>query len=38
MMVISLEQRYAGHAAQALALAAQVPGGAYYTKMDYRRG
>jgi 4-hydroxy-3-polyprenylbenzoate decarboxylase len=27
-----LEQRYAGHAAQALALAAQVPGGAYYTK------
>lgn len=30
--VISLEQRYAGHAAQALALAAQVPGGAYYTK------
>ncbi len=32
MLVISLEQRYAGHAAQALALAAQVPGGAYYTK------
>lgn len=32
MVVISLEQRYAGHAAQALALAAQVPGGAYYTK------
>jgi 4-hydroxy-3-polyprenylbenzoate decarboxylase len=30
--VISLEQRYAGHAAQVLALAAQVPGGAYYTK------
>lgn len=30
--VISLEQRYAGHAAQTLALAAQVPGGAYYTK------
>ncbi len=30
--VISLEQRYAGHAAQALALTAQVPGGAYYTK------
>ena len=28
MTVISLEQRYAGHAAQALALAAQVPGGA----------
>jgi 3-polyprenyl-4-hydroxybenzoate decarboxylase len=32
MTVIALEQRYAGHAAQALALAAQVPGGAYYTK------
>jgi 4-hydroxy-3-polyprenylbenzoate decarboxylase len=32
MTVISLEQRYAGHAAQALALAAQVPGGAYFTK------
>lgn len=32
MTVISIEQRYAGHAAQALALAAQVPGGAYYTK------
>jgi 4-hydroxy-3-polyprenylbenzoate decarboxylase len=32
MTVISLEQRHAGHAAQALALAAQVPGGAYYTK------
>jgi 4-hydroxy-3-polyprenylbenzoate decarboxylase len=32
MTVISLEQRYAGHAAQVLALAAQVPGGAYYTK------
>lgn len=32
MTVISLEQRYAGHAAQTLALAAQVPGGAYYTK------
>jgi UbiD family decarboxylase len=32
MTVISLEQRYAGHAAQALALAAQVPGGSYYTK------
>jgi len=30
--VVSLEQRYAGHAPQALALAAQVPGGAYYTK------
>lgn len=32
MTVISMEQRYAGHAAQALALAAQGPGGAYYTK------
>ncbi|MBI2494724.1 MAG: UbiD family decarboxylase [Candidatus Rokubacteria bacterium] len=32
LTVISLEQRHAGHAAQALALAAQVPGGAYYTK------
>jgi 4-hydroxy-3-polyprenylbenzoate decarboxylase len=32
MVVISLEQRYAGHAAQALACAAQVPGAAYYTK------
>ncbi len=32
MTVLSLEQRYAGHAAQALALAAQVPGGAYFTK------
>jgi len=30
--VISLEQRYAGHAAQTLALAAQCPGGAYYGK------
>jgi 4-hydroxy-3-polyprenylbenzoate decarboxylase len=30
--VVSLEQRHAGHAAQVLALAAQVPGGAYYTK------
>jgi UbiD family decarboxylase len=32
MTVISMEQRHAGHAAQVLALAAQVPGGAYYTK------
>jgi 4-hydroxy-3-polyprenylbenzoate decarboxylase len=32
MTVISLEQQHAGHAAQVLALAAQVPGGAYYTK------
>jgi len=29
---VSLEQRYAGHAPQALALAAQCPGGAYYSK------
>jgi len=32
MTVVSLEQKYPGHAAQALALAAQVPGGAYFTK------
>ncbi len=32
MTVLAIEQRYAGHAAQALALAAQCPGGAYYTK------
>ena len=32
MTVISLAQKYAGHAAQVLALAAQVPGGAFYTK------
>ncbi len=32
MTVVSLEQRYAGHASQVLSLAAQVPGGAYYTK------
>jgi 4-hydroxy-3-polyprenylbenzoate decarboxylase len=32
LTVVSLEQRYAGHAPQALALAAQVPGGAYYAK------
>lgn len=32
MVVISLEQRYAGHVAQALACAAQSPGAAYYTK------
>ena len=31
-VVISLEQRYAGHAAQVLALAAQAPSAAYYTK------
>jgi 3-polyprenyl-4-hydroxybenzoate decarboxylase len=29
---ISIEQRYAGHAAQVAALAAQCPAGAYYTK------
>ena len=32
MLVISLRQRYAGHVAQALALAAQCPAAAYYTK------
>jgi UbiD family decarboxylase len=32
MTIVSLEQRYAGHAPQVLALAAQVPGGAYYCK------
>jgi 4-hydroxy-3-polyprenylbenzoate decarboxylase len=32
MIVVSLEQRYAGHAPQVLALAAQCPGGAYYSK------
>ena len=32
LTVVSLEQRYAGHAPQALALTAQVPGGAYYAK------
>jgi UbiD family decarboxylase len=32
MVVVSLEQRYAGHAAQVLALAAQSPSAAYYTK------
>ncbi len=32
MVVVSLEQRYAGHAAQVLALAAQAPGTAYFTK------
>jgi 4-hydroxy-3-polyprenylbenzoate decarboxylase len=32
MIVISLEQKYAGHVAQTLALAGQVPGGAYITK------
>ncbi len=32
MVVVSLKQRYAGHAAQVLALAAQCPAAAYYTK------
>ena len=32
MVVVSLEQRYAGHAAQVLALAAQAPSAAYFTK------
>jgi UbiD family decarboxylase len=30
---VAIEQRYAGHAAQVAALAAQCPGGAYYSKM-----
>jgi UbiD family decarboxylase len=32
MTVVSIEQRYAGHAAQVAALAAQCMGGAYFTK------
>jgi 4-hydroxy-3-polyprenylbenzoate decarboxylase len=32
MTVVSLEQRYPGHAAQVLALAGQVPGGAFFNK------
>ena len=32
VLVVSLEQRYAGHAAQVLALAAQAPATAYFTK------
>lgn len=32
MTIISLKQQYAGHVSQVLSLAAQVPGGAYYTK------
>ncbi len=32
MVVVSVEQRYAGHASQVLALAAQAPSTAYYTK------
>ncbi|MDE3077062.1 MAG: UbiD family decarboxylase, partial [Chloroflexota bacterium] len=31
-VIVSLEQRYAGHVSQALSIAAQCPGGAYYTK------
>jgi 3-polyprenyl-4-hydroxybenzoate decarboxylase len=32
MTVVSIEQKYAGHAAQVMALAAQCTGGAYFTK------
>jgi UbiD family decarboxylase len=32
MVVVSIKQQYAGHVAQVLALAAQCPGAAYYTK------
>jgi 4-hydroxy-3-polyprenylbenzoate decarboxylase len=32
MVVVSLQQKYAGHSAQVLALAAQCPAAAYYTK------
>ena len=32
MLVVSLQQQYAGHVAQVLALAAQCPAAAYYTK------
>jgi 4-hydroxy-3-polyprenylbenzoate decarboxylase len=32
MVVVSLQQKYAGHAAQVLALAAQCPAAAYFTK------
>ncbi len=32
MTVVSIKQRYAGHAAQTMALAAQCMGGAYFTK------
>jgi UbiD family decarboxylase len=32
MTIVSVEQRYAGHAPQVLALTAQVPGGAYFSK------
>ena len=33
MTAVSIEQRFAGHAAQVAALAAQVPSGAYYSKI-----
>src|SRR3984885_2162423 len=32
LVVVSLQQKYAGHVAQVLALAAQCPAAAYYTK------
>lgn len=32
MVVVSLEQKYAGHVTQVLALASSMPGSAYYTK------
>jgi UbiD family decarboxylase len=32
MVVVSIEQKYAGHSAQVLSLAAQCPAAAYYTK------
>ncbi len=32
MTVVSVDQQYAGHASQAATLAAQCPGGAYYSK------
>jgi 4-hydroxy-3-polyprenylbenzoate decarboxylase len=32
MTIVSVAQRYAGHVAQVLALTAQCPGGAYFTK------
>lgn len=32
MTVVSVDQQYAGHASQVAALAAQCPGGAYYSK------
>jgi len=32
MVIVSLKQKYAGHVAQALALTAQCPAAAYYTK------